>query len=147
MSDKLILGNLEACELPELGICDLHVRVDTGARTSSLHVDNIKRFKRGGRSWVRFDIHPNAHNVEEVTRAEAPLHAVRRVKSSNGQTERRRVIQTEFRIGEHSWPIEISLTDRSDMSYLMLLGREAMGDRVLIDPSATFLASEDVEAD
>ena len=147
MKDKIILGNLESCELPELGISDMQVRVDTGARTSSLHVDNIKRFRRKGHSWVRFDIHPNAHNVEEVMRAEAPLHAVRRVRSSNGQSEKRRIIMTEFRVGEHGWPIEISLTDRSDMSYLTLLGREAMGDRVLVDPSGTFLASQGTPAE
>ena len=140
--DKLILGTLESCELPDLGIKRLQVRVDTGAKTSSLHVDNLKRFKRKGVSWVRFDIHPNAHDVEEVTRCEAPLHAVRRIKSSNGLSERRRVIKTTLLIGGRSWPIELSLSDRSDMNYLMLLGREGMAENVLVDPSQSFLVSQ-----
>ena len=144
MSDsKIILGALEVCSLPELGIAQMDMRVDTGAKTSSLHVDNIQRVKKNGKSVVSFDIHPDMHNVDRVISCEAPLTDIRRIKSSNGNSEERYVIKSLLDIGGHSWPIEITLTDRSDMTYLMLLGRQGMSDRVLVDPSETFLMSSD----
>lgn len=139
MTKKLVVGNIENCDLPELGIADLQVRVDTGAKTSSLHVDNVTKIKKKGKPWVKFDIHPDVHNVETIISCEAALFDVRSIKSSNGVSEQRYVIKTPFRLGGHSWPIEITLTDRSDMTYLMLLGREGMADRILVDPSQTFM--------
>ncbi len=136
---KIVIGAIEVCHLPELSIVDLHTRVDTGAKTSSLHVDNIQRLKKDGRTWVVFDIHPDIYNVDTVVSCEAPLFDVRRIKSSNGKSEERYVIKTLLDLGGQQWPIEITLTDRSDMSYLMLLGREGMGDRVLVDPSQNFV--------
>jgi len=143
MKNKIILGSLENCDLPDLGIFDLQVRVDTGAKTSSLHVDNLSRYNKAGKPWVKFVIHSNIHNVEDVVECTAQLHDVRRIKSSNGASEERYVIKTAVHLGNKSWPIEITLTDRSDMSYLMLLGREAMKDNVLVDPSTTFLLSNE----
>ena len=143
MKNKMVIGNLENCDLPDLGIFDLQVRIDTGAKTSSLHVDNLSRYKKAGKPWVRFVIHSSIHNVEDIVECTSPLHDVRRIKSSNGSSEERYVIKTTVHLGNKSWPIEITLTDRSDMSYLMLLGREAMKDKVLVDPSATFLLNDD----
>lgn len=143
MKNKMVIGNLENCDLPDLGIFDLQVRIDTGAKTSSLHVDNLSRYKKAGKPWVRFIIHSSIHNVEDIVECTSPLHDVRRIKSSNGSSEERYVIKTTVHLGNKSWPIEITLTDRSDMSYLMLLGREAMKDKVLVDPSATFLLNDD----
>lgn len=138
---KIIVGSLETCDLPELGIFGLEIRVDTGAKTSSLHVDNLTKFQKKGRPWLKFDIHPDAYQTEKVVTCEYILHDLRKVKSSNGESEQRYVIQTELKLGADAWPIQITLTDRSDMSYLMLLGREGMGDRLLVDPSKTFLLS------
>lgn len=141
MKNKMIIGSLEMCDLPEIGISDLQIRVDTGAKTSSLHVDNLVRYKNNGTSWVRFDIHPNIHNVETIRTCEAPLFDVRTIKSSNGVAQERYVIKTCLKLGSESWPIQITLADRSDMSNLMLLGREGMKDKVLVDPSQTFILS------
>ena len=143
---KLIIGNLELCSLPQLGITELQMRVDTGAKTSSLHVDNIRRIKLKGKPHVQFDLHPDIYNLEEVVRCCAPLHDTRRIKSSNGEVEQRYVIQTDFQLGDSKWPIEITLSNRHDMSYLMLLGREGMGDRILVDPSAAFLIGSNDES-
>jgi hypothetical protein len=136
--DRLIIGNLELCNLPDLGIFDLEVRVDTGAKTSSLHVDNIRRFRKKGKLLVEFDLHPDIYNLEETVKCVAPVVDSRKIKSSNGESEQRHVIQTMFEIGGQAWPIEISLTNRQEMSYLMLLGREGMGNRVYVDPSSAF---------
>ncbi|ASP49674.1 ATP-dependent zinc protease family protein [Cognaticolwellia beringensis] len=138
---KAIIGRLETIALPELAIADIQVRVDTGAKTSSLHVDNIVKFKKNGKIMVRFDLHPDAYNVDEIVSCEAPIHDIRRVKSSNGTSEQRYVISTPVQLGETLWPIEITLTDRSDMSYLMLFGREAIGTKFLVDPSKVFVSS------
>ncbi|MEI8633823.1 ATP-dependent zinc protease [Vibrio sp. PP-XX7] len=136
--DRLIIGNLELCSLPDLGIFDLEVRIDTGAKTSSLHVDNIRRFKKKGQLYVEFDLHPDIYNMAQTVKCAAPVVDSRKIKSSNGESEQRYVIQTSFSIGEQSWPIEITLTNRQEMSYLMLLGREGMRDRVYVDPSRAF---------
>lgn len=139
MTEKLIVGCAEICSLPELGIDDLQIRIDTGAETSSLHVDNLKKIKRNGKPWVLFEIHPDIYNVEQVVSCEAPLSDLRRIKSSNGTSEKRNVIKTMIQLGGKSWPIEITLTDRSNMSYLMLLGRQGMGERLLVNPAKTFM--------
>jgi hypothetical protein len=138
---KIIIGSLETITLPDLTITDIQVRVDTGAKTSSLHVDNITKFKKKGKVMVRFDLHPDVYNIENIVSCEAPIHDIRRVKSSNGTSEQRYVISTPVKLGSELWSIEITLTDRSDMSYLMLFGREAIGERFLIDPSKTFINS------
>ena len=140
--DRMIIGHIENIDLPDLGIYQLTVRVDSGAQTSSLHVDNILRTSMDGKPAVAFDIHPEIHNVDKVVRCQAVLVDVRKIKSSNGVAEQRYVIKTVARLSDFSWPIEITLTDRSDMTYLMLLGRQAMADHFYIDPSQAFAASE-----
>ncbi|WDE02392.1 ATP-dependent zinc protease [Thalassomonas actiniarum] len=141
MSDKIIIGRLESIALPELAIDNLQVRVDTGAQTSSLHVDNITKIIKNDKPCVRFDIHPDVHNVDTVVTCTAPISDIRKVKSSNAASEQRYVIKTPITLGKDTWPIEITLTDRSDMSYLMLFGREAIGERFLVDPSKVFINS------
>ncbi len=144
--ERMTIGALECCDLPDLGISHLQVRVDTGATTSSLHVDNIEEFEKNGKRWVRFDIHPDIHNVKKIVTTTAPLQAKKVVKSSSADKEKRVVIKTTFKIGQDSWPIKLTLTDRSSMTYLMLLGREAMKDRILVDPSYDFLISNENES-
>jgi len=138
---KVIIGNLESCDLPELTIQNMPIRIDTGAKTSSLHVDNIKKIMVNRKPMVEFDIHPDIHTVDTIVKCRAALHDIRKIKSSNGKSEQRYVIKTPIVLGESHWEIEITLTDRSDMSYLMLLGREAMEDRFLVDPAQVFVAS------
>lgn len=143
--NKPIIGRLEAIDLPELAIENLPVRVDTGAKTSSLHVDNIEKLIKEGKPYVKFDIHPDVHHVESIVVCSAPISDIRNVKSSNGKTEERYVIETPVRLGDETWSIEITLTDRSDMSYLMLFGREAIGKRFLVDPSRVFINSHAIK--
>jgi hypothetical protein len=139
---KIIIGVLETCSLPDFNITDLQIRIDTGAKTSSLHVDNIKRERRNGRLGVSFTLHPDIYDIDKVASCWAPISDVRQIKSSNGGVEQRLVIKTALMIHTVKKEIEITLTDRSDMSYLMLLGREGMGKDFLVDPSQTFLVSE-----
>ncbi|MCU7553679.1 ATP-dependent zinc protease [Alteromonas sp. ASW11-19] len=136
---KKLVGAIELCDLPELEISQLNVRVDTGAATSSLHVDNIEEFEKNNEQWIRFDIHPDIHNVERVVRREAPIVGKKQVKSSTATREKRYVIDTPIVMDDMRWTIQLTLTDRSEMTYLMLLGREAMNGRLLVDPEFEFL--------
>jgi len=144
-TDKIIIGRLESIALPELGIEELQVKIDTGAKTSSLHVDNIVKYMEKGKLSVKFDIHPDIHNVERLISCKAVISDIRKIKSSNGVAEQRYVIKTPMRMGNETWPIEITLTDRTDMNYLMLFGREAIGNRLLVDTSQVFLTTLDAQ--
>ncbi len=139
MNNKPIIGALEYCDLPQLLIENLTVRVDTGAATSSLHVDDIEEFQKGDETWVRFTMHPDIHDVSKVVRKEYKVVTQKRVKSSTATLERRYTIETDIVMANMRWPIEITLTDRSSMTYLMLFGRQGMGDRFLVDPSVEFV--------
>lgn len=139
MKNKKIVGAVELCDLPRLAISDLNVRVDTGAATSSLHVDNIEEIEKDGELWITFDIHPDIHNVERVVRREARVEGQKRVKSSTATLEKRYVIVTPIIMDGEQWDIQLTLTDRSEMTYLMLLGREAMSGHFIVDPEFDFL--------
>lgn len=141
MNNRTIIGHAENIDLPKLAINQLTVRVDTGAQTSSLHVDNIQRVSIGNKPAVSFDIHPEIHDVQKTVRCTALLHDIRKVKSSNGASEQRYVIKTPATLGALTWDIEITLTDRSDMTYLMLLGRQALSDHFYVDAANAFVAS------
>jgi ribosomal protein S6--L-glutamate ligase len=143
MSDnKVILGSEEWCSFPEIGIPTIKARVDSGAKTSALHAINIAPFIKNESNWVRFDINPIQNNLKTVIHCEAPLIDKRIVKSSSGFREQRYVIQTDLQIGSSTWPIEMTLTNRDSMGFRMLLGREAMGGRVLVDPAQKYLLGQ-----
>lgn len=136
MSDhKKIIGNQEWCAFPELGIPAIKARVDSGAKTSSIHAFNISAKKVGGRDWVTFEIHPLQKNDKTLIRCECPVVDQRDVKSSSGTSETRYVISTPISLGDSVWDVQLTLSDRDAMGYRMLLGREAMNGRLIIDPS------------
>src|SRR5690606_38756844 len=103
---------------------------------------NIKTFQKDSEEWVKFDVNPIQNNAKAVIHCEAKLVDQRVVKSSSGFREKRYVISTKLSIGEKNWDIEVTLTNRDSMGYRMLLGREAMSGRVLVDPEARFLLGQ-----
>lgn len=139
-ANHMIVGVIENIDLPELGLFNIAARIDTGAKTSALHVDHISTSKPNGE--VSFEFHPDVHNIEQVIKCKAKLQDTRWIRSSNGERERRYVIRTQASMGGRSWEIELTLTDRSSMSHLMLLGREAMQEGILVDPENTFLLAK-----
>lgn len=138
LQDRIVVGSEEWCALPGLGIPAIKARVDSGARTSSLHAFNIRAFRRGGTRWVSFEVHPLQQNRRTIVRCEAEVVDKRVVKSSSGLGEKRYVVRTTLEHGGSSWEIELTLSNRDSMGYRMLLGREAMNGRMLVDPSASF---------
>ncbi len=142
LAQKLILGSEEWCSFPSLNIPIIKARVDSGAKTSALHAVNIAPFVRDNENWVKFDINPIQNNTKAVKHCEAKLIDKRVVKSSSGYREQRFVIQTDLQIGEATWKIEMTLTNRDSMGFRMLLGREAMSGRVLVDPEQKYLLGQ-----
>jgi hypothetical protein len=135
-----IVGWREWIALPELGIAEVKAKLDTGARSSALHVSDVERFRRGGRSMIRFVIHPAQRQALPKVVAEAELIAERRVRSSSGQLQMRPVIRTAVQMLEARWEVELTLANRTQMGFRMLLGREAIRGRFLLDPARSFLA-------
>ena len=138
MTNKLIVGSEEWCSLPGLGLPAIKARVDSGAATSSLHAFNIVPFQRDGELWISFEVHPLQNDRSVVVRHEAPVLEQRSVRNTSGISENRYVIREELVLGEQRWPIELTLTNRDAMGYRMLLGREAMVGRVLVDPEGSY---------
>ena len=137
MTNKLIVGSEEWCSLPGLVLPAIKARVDSGAATSSLHAFNIVPFQRDGELWISFEVHPLQNDRSVVVRHEAPVLEQRGVRNTSGISENRYVIREELVLGEQRWPIELTLTNRDAMGYRMLLGREAMVGRVLVDPEGS----------
>jgi ribosomal protein S6--L-glutamate ligase len=138
MSKKIIIGKAEWCGLEELGLPAIKARVDSGAKTSSLHAFNIHQFEEEGKRYVHFDIHPIQNDRKTIQSCRGLVVDRREVRSSSGVKERRSVIKTPITLGDETWNIEVTLTNRDSMGYRMLLGREAMTNRVLIDPDSSF---------
>ncbi|MDX2201590.1 MAG: ATP-dependent zinc protease [Hyphomicrobiaceae bacterium] len=134
----LILGWEEWVALPGLALPAIKAKVDTGARTSALHAVFIEPFGPARSRKVRFGVHPIPRRSDLEVTCIAPLVGMREVRSSNGEREERYVIETTIRIGAREWPIEITLTNRQMMSYRMLIGRQALGRDILVDPGASF---------
>jgi ribosomal protein S6--L-glutamate ligase len=139
---KVVVGSEEWCSFPTLGIPQIKARVDSGAKTSALHAINIAPFIKEEVNWVRFDVNPIQNNLKTVLHCEAQLVGKRVVKSSSGYREQRYVITVELEIGGQKWPVEVTLTNRDSMGFRMLLGREAMSGRMLVDPAQQYLLGE-----
>jgi hypothetical protein len=142
---KLILPTIgwrEWISFPELGIEKIKAKVDTGAKTSALYAYDLEFFKRNKKEFVRFKVHPLQRNSKESITTEAQVIEMRMIKDSGGKTHRRPVIMTVIEMGGISWPIELTLASRDSMGFRLLLGREAIRKRFLIDPSRSNLAKK-----
>ncbi|MCG3730590.1 ATP-dependent zinc protease family protein [Vibrio cincinnatiensis] len=139
MNKKMIVGWRETLSLPGLGIEKIKAKIDTGARTSCLHAFKVESFNKDNEPWVRFWIHPLQHNAEKITVCEAKVVDERIVRDSGGHEESRYVIESNICLGRQTWPIEITLTNRENMAFRMLLGRTAMHHRIMVDPTQSFL--------
>lgn len=136
-----VIGWREWVALPDLGVQWVKAKVDTGARSSTLHAWDVEVDEDDG--FVRFAVHPLQNDDQLTITVTAALVAMREVRSSNGEVERRPVISTRCVLGEAAVDIELTLTNRDEMGFRMLLGRTALRRRFLVDPGRSFRAGGD----
>ncbi len=137
-ADRRIVGWREWIALPALGLDRVKAKFDTGARTSALHAWDQEVYEVDGAPWIRFRAHPIQNNDTHVVDCAAPLADCRWVTNSGGTRERRNVIRTPIAIGSETWTIEITLTNRDEMGFRMLVGRQAMRGRLIVDPMRSY---------
>ncbi|MGJ8603326.1 MAG: ATP-dependent zinc protease family protein [Marivita sp.] len=129
----LVIGWQERVDLPLLGLTNLTAKIDTGARTSALHATNIAEFDRNGVPWVRF--HSKFNDDTQDIDVECPVHDRRDITNTSGVPETRIIIRTKFRIESRLWTIDLSLTDRNEMKFRMIVGRSALRRHtILVNP-------------
>lgn len=133
-----VIGWREWVGLPDLGIKTIKAKVDSGARSSSLHAFEVQEFERDGAEWVRFKVHPVQRNSGEVVTAESQILDYRSVRSSSGKAAMRPVILTSVSLLGEVWPVELTLANRDEMGFRMLLGREAFRRRFLVDGGKSY---------
>jgi ribosomal protein S6--L-glutamate ligase len=139
LNKHITIGWQEWVSLPNLMIPAIKVKVDTGAKTSSIHAENIEHFYKDGVEYIRFDVLPLEKKSSIIVHCEAPFVEKRQVKSSNGEKEHRPIVLTTLKVGELEWEIELNLTNRKYMTRYMLLGRNSMVGKVMINPGEKFL--------
>jgi hypothetical protein len=137
--ERRTIGWREWVSLPDFGVPTIKAKVDTGARTSSLHAFEIEEFQRGKTRMLRFQIHPEQRGGRHAVTVEAPLSEHRSVKPSSGKSERRPVILTTIEILGQRFQAELTLTRRDEMGFRMLLRRQAQRGRFLVDPGKSFV--------
>ena len=135
------IGWREAVGLPDFEIQRMKAKIDTGARTSALHAVELKPFKKAGAPWISFSVQQGKSN--ELVPCTAPVIDQRAIKNTGGVPELRYIIRTLLIIGQRSWHIELSLSDRSQMEFELILGRSALqGHNLTVDPGNSYLAGE-----
>ncbi len=129
------IGRIEIVELPEWNIQRIEAKIDTGAYTSSLHCHHIEEFEQDGKAFVRFNLLDPNHPAYNDQLIEFPIYDRRDVKSSNGVSETRFFIKTGIKFFDEEYSIELSLTDRSEMKYPILIGRKFVKNKFVVDVS------------
>jgi hypothetical protein len=122
----LEVGWKEYATLPELDVDRIHVKIDTGAKTSAIHTLSHQVFNHGDQQWVRFVLAPYQDDDDTTIECECPIKDQRVVTSSNGHKSERIVIETRLVMGDLTRTIEVTLVSRQNMKFRMLLGRQAM---------------------
>ena len=139
-ADRLItVGWREWVALPALGLPAIKAKLDTGARTSTLHTFRLETFHHQGQQRVRFWVHPIQARVDIAVSCEAAVLDERVITSSGGHRESRWVIETNLRVASEEWPIELTLTNRDALRFRMLLARSALAGHVRVDPDQSYL--------
>ena len=133
-----LIGWREWASLPDLNVKRIKAKIDSGARSSCLHAFDIETGEEDGEEFVRFSIHPRQRSTDWVIRTQATILEYREVRSSNGIVELRPVIVTELELMGQQFEVDLTLADRSEMSFRMLIGREAIRGRFLLDADHSY---------
>jgi hypothetical protein len=134
-----LAGWREWVQLPEIGVPWIKAKLDTGARTSAIHAYDIEPFERDGADWVRFRVRPWQESTEDEVVVECAVHDVRPVRSSSGHVQERYVVKMRLELLGRRVTAEVTLSDRDQMGFRMLIGRQALRRRFLVDAGSSFL--------
>tara|TARA_R110000868_G_scaffold28633_2_gene107166 strand:- start:14227 stop:15642 length:1416 start_codon:yes stop_codon:yes gene_type:complete len=145
LEDLIVIGSEEWCVFEGLGIPAIKARVDSGAKTSSIQATSMKVFIRGAQEWVKFEVNPIQDNRSIAVECEAKLVDRRTVKSSSGISEERYVIKAPVTLGNKTFDIELTLASRDTMEFRMLLGREALNNRYVVNPAENYIVQNFTE--
>lgn len=137
---KRVVGWKENAALPDLNVKNVIAKIDTGANLASIDAADIKIVSRDKVKYVKFKVMKRNNTVRKTS---APLEGYKRIKSSNGDVERRPYIKTTLLLDGITKKIELTLTDRGPMEYTMLIGRKALGRRWVVNPSISFSTKPD----
>lgn len=136
---RILIGWREWVRLPDVSPLAIKAKIDTGARTSTLHAFNMRLSDRDGMPWVVFEVHPLQRSRAEKGTVELPVKSFRKVRSSTGQVEARPVVRTRITMGKRTFAIDLTLTSRDEMGFRMLVGRTAIRRRFWVDPGRSYL--------
>ncbi len=136
---RTLIGWREWASFPDLDVERINAKIDTGAKSSALHAFKIKEREINGASYVEFFLHPVQRRKTPEIFCRAPVHDTRIIRSSNGQEEERYVIETKICLSDKIWKIDVTLTDRDAMGFRLLIGRDALRRKFIIDPGASYL--------
>ncbi len=134
-----VIGWREWLVLPDLGVSSIKAKIDTGARSSALHAFDMQLIEEDGIRRVQFAIHPDQRRDRRIITATAEILEHREIRSSNGQITLRPVIVTHVTLFGLTFPIELTLANRDQMGFRMLLGRQALRERFLVDSGQSYL--------
>jgi len=139
MTNLPIIGWREWLILPDLNISGIKAKIDTGARTSTLHAFRVEPYQKCHQLWIKFAIHQDQYNTQNWLECHAEVKDQRMVSDSGGHKQLRYIIETRMCIGYHAFMAEMTLTCRDDMRFRMLLGRTALNGRFIVDSRASYL--------
>ena len=134
-----IAGWREWVSLPQAEVEWIKAKLDTGARSSALHAFDVEEFTEGGVDRVRFGIHPWQDTDADAATVEMPVHDRRIVRSSTGHTQERLVVLMDLVLLGREVRAEVTLTNRDEMGFRMLVGREALRNGFLVDAGRSFV--------
>ncbi|ANS79488.1 hypothetical protein SGUI_2092 [Serinicoccus hydrothermalis] len=138
ITEQTVVGWREWVQIPQVDVPWIKAKIDTGAKTSAIHAFDLRSFDRDGRDWVSFAVHPWQATAQDEVAVELPVHDSRSVRSSSGHEEQRYVVRLPVVLGGREVPVELTLTDRDEMGFRMLIGREALVQGYVVDPSLSY---------
>jgi hypothetical protein len=134
----VVVGWREWVALPQAGVDWVKAKIDTGARSSSIHAFDLEAYDVDGQEWVRFSIHPWQRSDEDVAELSLPVLDRRDVRSSNGQTEQRYAVALDVTLAGRTITTVMTLSNRDEMGFRMLIGREALERGFLVDSARSY---------
>lgn len=142
MKNKIVIGKKDKADFPELGLQEIDIKVDTGAYTSSIHCHHIKECLENGESFIEFQLLDPSHKDYNHKKFRVKNFKEKKIKNSFGNSEIRYIIKTTILIFNKVIPIELSLSERSEMKFPVLIGRKLLNKRFVVDTSKSNLSHE-----